>query len=120
MIKCVQSYLFSRGYLVGEQAEHSFAALFTLFNAEGEEFANVFFVPAPLQHLAGKEINDGHRKHIAHDGDDEGEPQGQAEQHTVGDGASTSRYKGKVTLPMERTVEDVGPYNNFCNYFIKL
>ena len=42
---------------------------------------------APLQHLPGKEIDQRHRQHIAHNGDDIRQPQGQAEAHAVGDGA---------------------------------
>lgn len=63
-----------------------FAALFALFQAEGEEFADDGLVPAPLQHLPGKEIDQRHRQHIAHNGDDIRQPQGQAEAHAVGDG----------------------------------
>ena len=48
------------------------AAFFALFNAEGEKSADVFFIPAPLQHLAGEEIDDGHREHITDDADGQG------------------------------------------------
>ena len=36
-----------------------------------EELANVFLIAAPKQNLPGKEVNDGHRQHIADGTDDQ-------------------------------------------------
>ena len=65
-----------------------FAGVLALYQAEGEKPADDGLVLPPLQHPAGKEINDGDGEHITDDGDDIRQPQGQAEGHTVGDGAA--------------------------------
>ena len=59
---------------------------FALFQAVGKELPDIFFIRAPVQHLPGEEIDQRHRQHIAHNGDDIRQPQGQAEAHAVGDG----------------------------------
>ena len=65
-----------------------FAGVLALYQAEGEKPADDGLVLPPLQHPAGKEINDGDGEHITDDGDDIRQPQGQAEGHAVGDGAA--------------------------------
>ena len=43
-------------------------------------------VLSPHQHPSGQKIDYRHWQHIAHDGHHEGQPQGQAVYHAVGDG----------------------------------
>ena len=64
-----------------------FAGLFAFFQTPGEKLADDFLVAAPDQHLSGEEIDDGHRQHIADDGDDKGQPQRQIKGHAVRNGA---------------------------------
>ena len=59
------------------------AATFTLFNAVGEELADVFLVAAPQQNLPGEEIDDGNRQHIADGADDQSCPVVQTHQHCI-------------------------------------
>lgn len=40
-------------------------AFFAFFKAPGEEFSDVFLVFAPFEDLAGEEIDERHRNHIA-------------------------------------------------------
>ena len=64
------------------------AALVAFFQAEGKEFADDRLTRTPFQHLAGKEENDGHRDHIADDGNDVHLPQRQAHGHAHRDRAA--------------------------------
>ena len=41
------------------------------FGKEGLTFDDVLLIPAPLEHLAGKEVDDRHRQHVGDHADDE-------------------------------------------------
>ena len=49
-------------------------AALTLGEAVGEKFADEFLLRAPEENLAGEEVDDGHREHIADDTDNQGSP----------------------------------------------
>ena len=55
------------------------------FQAEGEKLTDDRLVAAPLQYLAGKEIDDGYRQHVADDTDPESGPVVQSHTHGNGD-----------------------------------
>jgi len=64
------------------------AAPLTLFHAVGEKPADDGLVLAPEQDLSGKQVNDGHRQHIAHSADQNGGQSGQIHGHGHGNTAT--------------------------------
>ena len=64
------------------------AALFPFLQAPGKEATDVLFILSPFQHLAGKQIDEGDRNHIADNSDDDGRNQGKSPENGIGNGSA--------------------------------
>ena len=68
-------------------AENNLPRIAEIAGMSAEEFADVLFVRAPNKDFPGKEVNDGHRQHIAQDAHDIGFQHRKVHSQSDGNGA---------------------------------